>query len=52
MISIPAILLLVATILAAAAAFGVGTGVRSRTPNLGWLAVAVLSLAFFWGSVS
>jgi hypothetical protein len=52
MISIPAILLLVATILAAAAAFGVGTGVRSRTPNLGWLAVAALSLAFFWGGVS
>jgi hypothetical protein len=46
-ITIPAILFLIAALLAAAAAFGIGTNVRSRTPNLGWLAVAVIALAFF-----
>jgi hypothetical protein len=46
-ITIPAILFLIATVLAAAAAFGIGTNARTRIPNLGWLAVAALSLAFF-----
>jgi hypothetical protein len=46
-VTIPAILFLVAAILAAAAAFGIATGVRTRTPNLGWLAVCAVALAFF-----
>jgi hypothetical protein len=37
--------------LAAAAAFGIGTNVRARVPNLGWLAVAVLSFAFFLNAI-
>jgi hypothetical protein len=51
MLTVPAVLLLIATILAGAAAFGVGTGVRTRIPNLGWLAVCLLCLALFWGLV-
>jgi hypothetical protein len=50
-ITIPAILFLIATILAAAAAFGLGTNIRTRIPNLGWLAVAVLSFAFFLNAI-
>jgi hypothetical protein len=50
-ITIPAILFLIAAILAAAAAFGIGTNVRARVPNLGWLAVAVLSFAFFLNAI-
>jgi hypothetical protein len=46
-ITIPAILFLIATLLAGAAAFGIGTNVRSRVPSLGWLAIAALSFAFF-----
>jgi hypothetical protein len=46
-ITIPTVLFLVAALLAAAAAFGLGTNVRTRTPNLGWLAVAAVALAFF-----
>jgi hypothetical protein len=46
-ITIPAILLLIAAVLAAAAAFGLGTNVRSRTPNLGWLALAAIAFALF-----
>jgi hypothetical protein len=50
-VTIPAILFLVATLLAAAAAFGIGTAVRTRVPNLGWLAVAALCLALFLQSI-
>jgi Flp pilus assembly pilin Flp len=46
-VTIPAILFLVAAVLAAAASFGVGTNIRTRFPNLGWLAVAALCLALF-----
>jgi hypothetical protein len=51
-VTIPAILFLVAAVLAAAAAFGIGRGVRTRVPDLGWLGVAALALAFFLQTIA